>query len=116
MVVKRHKYSLYTKEDLRLIHRGFRHASMVTKYQLFNRATTDNLQEGILKERYKIREDYNMCVRNVAKPRRLRIKNSTGRLQFNHRVIVDTIFINNKSMIHLVDESAHFTAVRFLNN
>lgn len=49
-------------------------------------------------------------------PRRFKLAVGTEESKFNHRVIVDTMFIENRPNIHLVYGSTHFTADAFFRN
>lgn len=53
---------------------------------------------------------------DLVSPRKFRLTVGEEELRFNQRVIVDNMFINNKPIIHMVDESTHFTAASFLRN
>lgn len=37
-------------------------------------------------------------------------------LEFNYRLIIDTMHINNKLVLHVVDEATAFQAARFLSS
>ena len=109
-------YVLYTEDELRKIHRGFGHPSVRSTYHLLRRASGEDLDKKVKQQLDKISDDCKICLRNAATPRRFRLTVGTDELRFNHRVVVDTMFIQNKPIIHLVDESTHFTAACFLKN
>ena len=107
-------YVLYTMEELRKIHQGFGHPSVKATFHLLRRATAGKLSNKIKDELHKIQDDCKVCLKHAATPRRFRLTIGTEELRFNQRVVVDTMFIENKPIIHLVDESTHFTAACFL--
>lgn len=46
-------------------------------------------------------------------PRRFKLTIGSHELQFNHRIIFDSIFINCRPILHMVDESTIFCAAAF---
>ena len=109
-------YALFTEDELRKIHRGFGHPSVKASYHLLRRANPDTLPPQTLKELNKISRDCKTCLKYAQAPRRFRLTIGAEKLRFNHRVVVDTMFINNKPILHMVDEATHFSAACFLRN
>lgn len=64
----------------------------------------------------KIQDKCRECQEYEGAPRILKITVGPENLQFNHRVVVDTMFITSRPVSHLVDESTHFKAAYFLRN
>lgn len=48
-------------------------------------------------------------------PRQFKITIGADDLKFNHIISVDTILIFGKPIIHIVDETTHFSPAKFLN-
>ena len=109
-------YDLYTEDDLRKIHRGFGHPSVKATYHLLRRANPDTLPPQTMKALTKISTDCKTCLKYAQAPRRFRLTIGAETLRFNHRVAIDTMFINNKPILHMVDEATHFSAACFLRN
>lgn len=71
---------------------------------------------GLKKQFDKIHEDCMVWLRNTETIRRFSLTIGTEEFRFNHGVIVDTNFIINKPIIHMVDVSCHFLATCSLRN
>lgn len=109
-------YSLYSEHELRNIHRRFKYPSLNATHNLLKRANEDNLEADVKKMLDKITEHYKICKANDSAPRRIKLTIGTDDIQFNHSVIIETMFISSKHVLHLVDEGTHFTAAAFLKN
>ena len=109
-------YILYTEGELRRIHRGFGHPSVLSTYNLLKRANKSKLRKSIKQEIAKIVEDCDICRRSGNKPRRFKLTAGTEELRFNHTVVVDTMFIESRAVLHMVDEATHFMAACFLRS
>lgn len=62
----------------------------------------------------KISDDCKIRKINAPPARHFRLPEGANDLQSNHRVVFDTMFLKNRPVIHLVDESTHFSAALFL--
>lgn len=109
-------YVLYTNDELQKIHKGFGHPSVKSMYNLLKRASGSNLRGSLKKELDKIVEECNICRSDPGKPRRFKLTTGTEELMFNHIVTVDTMFIEGRPVLHLVDESTHYLAACFLKS
>lgn len=109
-------YALYTEPELRRIHRTFGHPSVKATYNLLKRASKTGLDKEIRLELEKIADDCKVCKTNSSTPRRFKLTVGSDELRFNHRVIADTMFLDSKPVLHMIDESTHFTAATFLRN
>lgn len=108
--------ALYTEQELKKIHRGFVHPSVRATYKQLLRSCDGIVQKKILKELTKIKDDCTTCKINSLPPRRFKLTIGDDDLQLNHKVIVDTMFLKNKPVIHLIDENIHFVGASFLKN
>ena len=109
-------YVLYTEKELRTIHRSFGHPSVSSTYKLLRRASGDKLKGNIKGMLRRLSENCKICKTNAATPRRFKLTIGTDDLRFNNRIIVDTMFIEGRPVIHIVDECTHFTAASFLKS
>ena len=50
----------------------------------------------------------------AGKPKRFKVTIETDDLKFNHVLAVDIMYINGKTIIHVVDEATHYQAALFL--
>lgn len=105
---------MYTENELRRIHRGFGHPSVKTTDSLLHRAASEDMSNEIKIRIRKIHESCRVCKEQASKTRRFKLTIGTEELRFNQRVFVDTMFIDRRPIIHLVDESTHFSAACFL--
>ena len=109
-------FVLYTTNDLMRIHRNFGHPNVKATHHLLKRAN-DNILDPKVKEAVtKIASDCKVCLRNSTTPRRFKLTTGTDDFRFNHRVIVDTMYIDGRAVIHIIDECTHFVAAEFLKS
>lgn len=109
-------YALYTETDLRRIHRGFGHPSVKSTEKLLRRASIGQLPKSVITAMEKVNNSCKVCNKHASKPRRFKLTLGTEEIRFNNRVYVDTMFINSRPVIHLVDEGTHFAATCFLRS
>lgn len=96
-------YSMYTESELRRIHRLFGHPYVQATEKLLRRAAKKDIDGNIMSTIRKIQDDCKVCKEFAATSRRFKLTVGTEDIRFNHRVYVDTTFINNRPVIHLVD-------------
>lgn len=109
-------YFLYTENELRRIHRNFGHPSVGSTHKLLKRASKDPIEPDKRKQLEKIVEDCMVCRRNAPTPRIFKMTVGAEVLIFNHTVIVNTMFIDGKPVIHMFDAATHFSAASLLRN
>lgn len=103
--------ALYTEPELRRIHASFGHPSVTSFSSFLNRASdSKHLDSDTQSSMRKIATDCDMFRRSACPPRRLKLSVGAVDLKFNSRVQVDTIFINNRPVLHVLDETTHFSA------
>lgn len=106
-------FVLLTEVELRKIHSAFGHPSVAAMGNLLKRAG-DDLSSETQESIKRLTETFFPCKRNSKRPRRFKLSVGTEDLCFNHSVQVDTMFLEGKLVLHLVDEATHFTAAGFL--
>lgn len=107
-------FVLYTEAELGRIHRVFGHPSVAATYKLLRKASTKPLKRGLRRRLEELAEACKVCKRNAAAPRRFKLTVGSDDLSFNHKIIVDTMFIEGRAVLHIIDEATHFTAATFL--
>lgn len=107
-------YVLYTEQELRRIHRVFGHPSVAATHNLLKRASKTPLNTNVRKQLERLAEDCNTCRRNGTSPRRFKLIVGSDDLIFNNKVVVDTMFLDGRAVLHMVDEATHFSAATFL--
>lgn len=80
------------------------------------RANGPNFDLKITRSLEKIKDERKICSKLDSSPRRFKLSVASEELRFNHRVQGDTIFIDGRPVIDMVDEATHFCAVSFLHN
>lgn len=105
---------LYTEQDLRRMHRGFGHPTIKSLERLLRSAEGGNMSKQLKSSLRKISEDCKVCKTYAGKPRRFKLTVGTEGLRFNNRVLVDTMFIQSRPVMHMIDEATHFSAACFL--
>lgn len=62
----------------------------------------------------KIADGCDACKEYPPTPRRFKLTIGTKGLRFNHDVKVDTMFLQNRPVLHMVDMATHFCSSKFL--
>ena len=109
-------FVFYTFKELQRIHTVFGHPSIKATRHLLRRAADRPLDRETKRSIQQIIEDCKTCTERSASPRRFKLTIGTANMRFNHEVQVDTMWINSKPVVHMVDTATHFTAARFINN
>lgn len=63
-----------------------------------------------------IKRQYETCERSISKPHRYKLSIGLEECRFSHVAAVDTLFIADKPVLHLVDGATHFTAAFLLRD
>jgi hypothetical protein len=110
--------SIYTTEcyltdvELRRLHRRFGHPSVQRLHDILDRSGHDDVSKKSIEELTKFCEH---CQKHGSSPGRFKFK-LRDEVNFNHSIIVDIMYIDNKPILHIVDEGTRFQAARWLNN
>ena len=114
--VKDMTYILYTEKELRKIHKIFGHPSIESTKKVLKRASGSKLDSKTKTLIHDIAKDCRICKFAPSRPRSFKLTVGTDDLKFNHNVQVDTMFINGRPVIHIVDQATHFSSAAFLKN
>lgn len=110
-------YILYTEKEPRTVYRTFGHPSVwALQINLGRAANACKVDRTIANELKKIKDDCQIYWKTPSAPRTVKFTVGRAELWFNHRVTVDTRFIHDWPVIHIVDEAAQFCAASFLRN
>lgn len=112
--VKDLPYAFYTASELRNIKRVFGHPSVKATTNLIKRAKGKRLSKDKRQMLQSISEACTVCKYEDKKPRRFKLTVGSEELRFNQHVQIDTIFLEGKPVIHMVDEATHLCAAEFL--
>lgn len=109
-------YVIYTEDELRKIHRTFGHPSVTSTHNLLRRASDEPPKPEVRRQFEIIDENCRICRRKSSDPPFFKLTMGTGDLKFNHRVIADTMFLDGRALLHIIDEATHFPAAIFLRD
>lgn len=106
----------YTEGELRTIHRTFGHPAVKATEDLLRRARGEELDKETREMIRKISIACDICKKHSATPRRFKLTIGANDLRFNHEVQIDTMFLHNRPVLHMVDTATHFCAASFLRS
>lgn len=107
-------YVISTKQELKKLHQTFRHPSGRAPQMLLCRANCSRFEIKAAEFLEKMKEGCIICKKISFTPKRFKLTVGSEHLRCNHRVQNDTMFIDIRSIIHMVDQASHFCAVSFL--
>lgn len=114
MVTQRHTLRALYRKNLRRIRKGFGHRSIKSTHNLLKKSSIHELKVGTMRKLKNISVDCSTCKENTPSIRSFRPSVRRDHFKFNHLVIVDTIFINGRPILNMVDDSTRNQAVSFL--
>lgn len=97
--------------ELRRLHRRFGHPAVDRLYKLLDRAGHE-IDKKVLEHLTKF---CHFCQKHGKSPGRFRFTLRED-VEFNFNIIVDVMYINNRPILHVVDESTRFNAARWLKD
>ena len=109
-------YSLYTEIELRKLHRSFGYPSVNSLLKVLKIAGAHEVTSNVKKVLKEITQECKACAEYASKPKRFQLTVGRDELRFNHGVVVDLMWIENRPVLHIVDEATHFAAACFLHN
>lgn len=109
-------YKIITFNELKTIHSTFSHPTVKATLNLLRRAIEADLDMETKQYITKITDHCSVCSRRISEPRRFKFTIGSYVLRFNHHVQVDTMWIDGKPDVHMVDTETKFTAARLLEN
>ncbi|KAF1350556.1 hypothetical protein EJ07DRAFT_169093 [Lizonia empirigonia] len=101
-----------TEVELAQLHRRFGHPAAGRLYKVLARAGYDDVDAATIE---KINKFCHQCQITGKAPGRFRFTLRDD-IDFNYRLIVDVMYINQRPVLHAVDEATAFQAARFLTN
>lgn len=106
----------FTRSQLVRLHRHFFHPSVDKLFNMLRKALPEQATpetETILQD---ITKRCDPCQRIQNAPHRFRVSFGTPDASFNEGIIIDVMKIDEKKVIHVVDEGKRFSAARFLED
>lgn len=101
-----------TETELRQLHRRFGHPAAERFHKVLSRAGYNDVSQEVIKSITKV---CHQCQLHGKAPGRFKFTIHDD-VDFNFKVIVDVMYINQKPVLHAVDEATAFQAARFLPN
>lgn len=105
-----------TEGKLRTFFRSFAPPSITALGIVLERVSRSRIEKKITVLLEKIKQDCITCQRNATAPRMFKLIVETVEIRFDHKMREDTLFINARPVIHIVDEGTYFCAAQFLCN
>lgn len=106
-------HCFFTRLELKRLHRRFGHAQSDKLYNLLQRAKPGEVNAETRAELESIIRHCEACQLYAQKPRRFKFSLRDD-VDFNHSVYVDTMFIEGKPVLHVVDEATNYQGARWL--
>ena len=108
--------TFFSKPQLKKLHRNFCHPSADKLFKLLKRARPDETTPETLETLKKISKCCDPCKRIQNGLTRFRVSLGRENTRFNDEVMLDIMYIDGKPILHIVDDSTHFSAARYLPN
>ena len=104
----------YTRQQLSKLHQSFFHPSVDKLFNLIRRSKPDEADAETRRILEDITSRCDPCQRIQTGPKRFRVSFGSEDTVFNERVLIDIMYLDSDPVLHIVDESTHFSAARFL--
>jgi len=106
--------ALFTYAELTKLHRSFGHPSVSALHKILRRARPDESAEDVKDAIKHLTERCDTCAEIGKRPKRFRLTVGAEESKFNSIVAADVMYINQRPVLHVVDEATHFAAATFL--
>lgn len=107
---------LYTEKELTKLHYRFGHPGVKRMHDFLKRVKPDDLDENTRGMLESIQARCKECQYLAPKPYVVKVAVPHEDFIFNSEVVVDIMYIQGKSVLHVVDRATHFQAARFLQD
>jgi len=103
----------YTTTELDRLHRHFHHPQTGRLAELLRRAGGAKITPDVQAELAKVAAACDVCQRLAVAPHRFRTTMPSDDLSFNRTVYLDLMYLEGKSVLHVVDHDTAFSAAAF---
>ncbi|OSX76619.1 hypothetical protein BU14_0183s0011 [Porphyra umbilicalis] len=103
----------YTTTELDRLHRHFHHPQTGRLAELLRRAGGAKITPDVQAELAKVAAACDVCQRLAVAPHRFRTTMPSDDLSFNRTVYLDLMYLEGKSVLHVVDRDTAFSAAAF---
>ena len=107
---------LYTTNELLRIHLHFFHAHPERIFSLMKRAEDPDSTAETAKELQELTSSCDICQKPAKEPGRFRVSLPSEDIVFNRTVYMDIMYLDGKSVLHVVDKDTQFSAATFLSH
>jgi hypothetical protein len=105
--------TLYTRNELKKLHLHFYHPSSDKLYQLLRQANPENTTTDLKALIEDINRACTTCERLTPNPHAFQVAVPSG-ITFNEKVVLDIMYLEQSSALHVVDTQTHFNSAVFL--
>ena len=109
-------YSMYTESEYRQLHRSFGHPFVTALINVLKRANPEKMTKEVKQHINDLMKRCGICAENLSKPKRFKLTVGSSHPRFNRIVAADIMFIENRAILHVVDETPHFSTASFLQS
>lgn len=107
---------MYTERELRTIKRNFGHPPLRSMEVLLKRAAEGKESMETRNSIEEIYKDCQICKQNDQNTWRLKLTVGSEKYRFNHFVKMETMLIQGRPILHMVDMDKNFCATTYLRN
>ena len=105
---------LYTYGELRKLHRSFGHPTVSALQKVLKQARPAEMTNEVKQAVQEIVNNCQTCNELASKPKRFRLSIGAENSRFNHVILADIMYIDQKPVLHVIDEATHFSSATFL--
>ena len=108
----------YTRNQLQRLHRNFIHPSAQKLYELLRKESIEDLPIDTLNTLKEISKNCETC--SIYRPRQTTFQiRDLDKVQFNHRIIMDIMYLQDKKgkhrpVLHIIDAGTRFSSAAFV--
>eukprot|EP00171_Calliarthron_tuberculosum_P018035 IDg18035t1 len=108
--------TMYSETELKRIHRHFYHPKPERLYSLIKRAGDREATPETMKKLENLTESCDVCQRLSEQPGRFRVSLPNEEIVFNRVVLIDLMYLDSKSVLHIICKDTLFSAAIFLSD
>ena len=105
---------LFTRSELKKIHRQFKHPSTDKLMNLLKRSKLKDVDRNTRKMLEEIAQSCETCTTFSRPPERFRVTSPPDQIIFNEEVALDLMWLEGKAILHVVDCHTHFNSASAL--
>ena len=103
----------FSRAQIQRIHKHLLHPSASKLYQFLQKASPEEMTPETKSFIQEISDTCKTCQKFAPKALSFQIR-ETNNVTFNHRLLIDLMWLHGKPVLHIVDEGTNFSAAKFL--